>query len=162
MNIMAHNGWIMNDDPRRNFADEGQDVYLCRDLIPWCDLIKLRFGNKREECSDILYSYMKEYTRLIVKIFHGCRLDNCHSTPIWFAQEMMDYAREIKPNFYINAELFTGNISIDNYFINQIGIDSIVRESYRAFNPYELGEMISTISQSNPIGSFIQLNILPL
>ncbi|CAF1175151.1 unnamed protein product, partial [Adineta ricciae] len=162
MKIMAHNGWVMNDDPRRNFAEEGQDVYLCRDLIPWCDLIKLRFGNRREQCPEILYSYMKEYTRLIAKTFHGCRLDNCHSTPIWFAQEMMDYAREIKPNFYINAELFTGNISIDNYFINQIGIDSIVRESYRAFNPYELGEMISTISQSNPIGSFIQLNVLPL
>ena len=38
---------------------------------------------------------MKEYTRLIATTFHGCRLDNCHSTPIWFAQEMMDYARQI-------------------------------------------------------------------
>ncbi|UJR24125.1 hypothetical protein I4U23_027092 [Adineta vaga] len=159
--LMAHNGWVINDDPRRNFANEGEDVYLCRDLIPWCDLIKLRFGSRSDDCP-MLYSYMKEYTRLIAKTFHGCRLDNCHSTPIWFLQEMMDYAREIDTNFYINAELFTGNISIDNYYINQIGINSLIRESYRAFDPYQLGEMISIISQSNPIGSFLQLNISPL
>ncbi|CAF1046004.1 unnamed protein product [Adineta steineri] len=159
--VMAHNGWIMNDDPLRCFADEGQEVYLRRDLIPWCDLIKVRFGSKREDCP-ILYSYMKEYTRLIATTFHGCRLDNCHSTPLWFAQEMMDYAREINPNFYIIAELFTGNINLDNYFINHIGINSLIRESYRAFDPCHLGQIVSSVSQGDSIGSFIQSNVRPL
>ncbi len=176
--IMAHNGWVMNDDPLRCFADEGQYVYLRRDLIQWSDIIKLRFGEKREDCP-ALYDYMKEYTRLIASTFHGCRLDNCHSTPLWLAQEMMDYAREINPNFYINAELFTGNIKTDMHFINQIGINSLVRglfvlfilvknknfislESYRAFDPYELGEIASSVSEGDPIGSFIQSKVRPL
>ena len=109
----------------------GQDVYLRRDLIQWSDIIKLRFGEKREDCP-ALYAYMKEYTRLVATTFHGCRLDNCHSTPLWLAQEMMDYAREINPNFYINAELFTGNIQTDIHFINQIGINSLVRGERRS------------------------------
>ena len=113
-------------------------------------------GSKRED-SPALYDYMKEYTRLVATTFHGCRLDNCHSTPLWLAQELMDYAREINPNFYINAELFTGNIKTDTHFINQIGINSLVRESYRAFDPYELGQITSSVSEGDPIGSFIQL-----
>ncbi len=153
--VMAHNGWVMNDDPLRCFADEGQYVYLRRDLLQWSDIIKLRFGQKREDCP-ALYLYMKEYTRLVATTFHGCRLDNCHSTPLWLAQEMMNYARQINPNFYINAELFTGNIKTDTHFINEIGINSLVRESYRAFDPYELGQITSSVSEGDTIGSFIQ------
>ncbi len=134
---------------------------MFRDLIEWSDVIKLRYGSNREDCP-ILYSYMKEYTRLIATTFHGCRLDNCHSTPLWFAQEIMDYARQINNNFYVNAELFTGNILIDNYFLNEIGINSLVRESCRAFDPYNLGEIVLSVSSSDPIGSFIQSNIRPL
>ncbi|CAF1200337.1 unnamed protein product [Rotaria sordida] len=155
LHVMAHNGWVMNDDPLRCFADEGQYVYLRRDLLQWSDLIKLRFGSKREDCPS-LYDYMKEYTRLVATTFHGCRLDNCHSTPLWLAQQMMDYAREINPNFYINAELFTGNMSLDMQFINQIGINSLVRESWRANNSYELGQIVSSFSEGDPIGSFIK------
>ena len=156
--VMAHNGWVMNDDPLRCFADEGQFVYLRRDLLQWSDIIKLRFGDRRDD-SPALYDYMKEYTRLIATIFDDCRLDNCHSTPLWLAQEMMDYARQINPNFYINAELFTGNVQTDILFVNQIGINSLVRESYRAFDPYELGQICSSCSESEPIGSFLPLRL---
>jgi glycogen debranching enzyme len=176
--VMAHNGWVMNDDPLRCFADEGQFVYLRRDLLQWSDIVKIRFGEKRED-SPAAYDYMKEYTHLVATTFHGCRLDNCHSTPLWLAQEMMDYARQINPNFYINAELFTGNIKTDTLFINQIGINSLVRglficfilfknknkislESYRAFDPYELGQIASSVSEGDPLGSFIQPKIRPL
>jgi glycogen debranching enzyme len=105
---MAHTGWVMNNDLLRCFADE-EGVYLRRDLIQWSDLIKLHFGSKGEDCL-ALYSYIEEYTRLIPTTFHGCRLDNCHSKTLRFAQEMMDYARQINPIFYINAQLFTENI----------------------------------------------------
>ncbi len=131
--VMAQNGWVMNDNPLRSFADEGQEVYLRRDLIQWSDIIKLRFGSKRED-SPAAYDYMKEYTRLIATTFHGCRLDNCHSTPLWLAQDMMDYARQINPNFYINAELFTGNSRTDMLFINHIGINSLVRGFSHSFD----------------------------
>ncbi|CAF3956582.1 unnamed protein product, partial [Rotaria sp. Silwood1] len=57
--------WVMNDDPLRSFADP----------------VKLRFGSRREDCPS-LYRYMKEYTRLIAKTFHGSRLDHYHSTPL--------------------------------------------------------------------------------
>ncbi|CAF4063354.1 unnamed protein product [Rotaria sp. Silwood1] len=54
-------------------------------LFQWSDLVKLRFGSRREDCPS-LYRYMKEYTRLIAKTFHGSRLDHYHSTPLWFAE----------------------------------------------------------------------------
>ena len=42
----------------------------------------------------------------------------------------MDYAREINPNFYILGELFTNSETLDNAFINQLGINALVRGKY--------------------------------
>ena len=47
--VMAdNNGWVMNDDPPRCFADEGQFVYSRPDLLHWSDSIKWRFGSCRD------------------------------------------------------------------------------------------------------------------
>ncbi|CAF1074010.1 unnamed protein product, partial [Didymodactylos carnosus] len=146
---MAHNGWVMNDDPLRNFAEEGQDVYLRRDLLQWSDIIKLRFGQKYED-SPALWDYMKEYTRLVATTFHGARLDNCHSTPLVVAQTLMDYARELNPEFYILAELFTGSDQTDILFVNKLGINSLVR-----------GRLTARFG-GDPIGSFFQPSIRPI
>jgi glycogen debranching enzyme len=127
-------------DPLSNFAEYPSKAYLRRQVIVWGDCVKLRYG-KGPEDNPFLWEHMIGYAQLLAGIFDGFRLDNCHSTPLHVGVKIIDAAREVNPNLYVMAELFTGSEEMDLTFVSRIGINSLVREAYNGHDPKEFSRL---------------------
>jgi len=136
--VFANNGWIWNADPLVNFAESRSDAYFCRDVIIWGDCVKLRYGQFPDD-NPWLWDYMTKYTCQMVSVFHALRIDNCHSTPIHVAEYLLRKAREVRPELYVCAELFTGSPERDMQFIQDLGLNSLIREAMASCSATDLG-----------------------
>ncbi|KAJ3340943.1 hypothetical protein HDU93_006029 [Gonapodya sp. JEL0774] len=140
--IVANNGWIWNADPLNDFAAPGPTCpYFRREVIPWGDCVKMRYGSKKED-NPYLWDHMERYTVLMARLFDGFRIDNCHSTPIHVAEYLLDAARRVNPDLFVMAELFSGAEEKDILFVSKLGINALIREAMNAWDPFELSRLV--------------------
>ncbi|OWB79651.1 4-alpha-glucanotransferase activity protein [[Candida] boidinii] len=149
---LANNGWIWGGNPLVDFASKDSKCYLRREVIVWGDCVKLRYGSGPED-SPYLWQRMIDYAKLSASIFQGFRIDNCHSTPIHVGEALLDAAREVNPNLYVVAELFSGSEDLDILFMERLGISSLIREAMQAWSVGELSRLVHRHG-GRPIGSF--------
>ncbi|GMM31571.1 bifunctional 4-alpha-glucanotransferase/amylo-alpha-1,6-glucosidase [Martiniozyma asiatica (nom. inval.)] len=149
---LANNGWIWGGNPLVDFASNKTKDYLLRKVIVWGDCVKLRYGDKYED-SPHLWDRMISYSKLLAKSFHGVRIDNCHSTPLHVGEAMLDAAREVNPNLYVVAELFSGSEDLDILYVQRLGLSSLIREAMQAHSVAELSRLCHRHG-GRPIGSF--------
>ncbi|XP_034028557.1 glycogen debranching enzyme-like [Thalassophryne amazonica] len=154
--VMAYDGVVLGSDPVWNFAEPGSDVYLRRELVCKSDMIKLRYGQKPEDCP-YLWAHMKKYTEITAKIFAGVCLVNCQSTPLHVAEAMLTAARTIRPNLYVVAALCSSSQPIENVLIKHLGITTLIQ----VINDHSNGTWHSWYG-NEPVGGFVQPSIQPL
>jgi glycogen debranching enzyme len=154
---LVNNGWIWAADALKDNAGPDWRPYLRREVIPWSDCVKLRYGSGPED-NPYLWEFMGKYVRLMAKYFAAFRIDNCHSTPLHVAEFFLDEARKVRPDLAVFAELFTGNEQTDYAFVKRLGLSALIREAMQAWSTQELSRIVHKHG-GRPIGSF-EINVL--
>jgi glycogen debranching enzyme len=154
---LVNNGWIWAADALKDNAGPDWRPYLRREVIPWADCVKLRYGNGPAD-NPFLWDFMAKYVRQSAKYFAAFRLDNCHSTPLHVAEYLLDEARRVRPDLAVFAELFTGNEQTDYAFVKRLGLSALIREAMQAWSTQELSRIVHKHG-GRPIGSF-EINLL--
>lgn len=149
---LANNGWVWAADVLKDNAGPKSRAYLRREIIPWGDCVKLRYGDGPQD-SPFLWDFMAEYTRLMAKHFHGFRIDNCHSTPLHLAEYMLDQARSVRPDLVVMAELFSGSEEMDYVYVERLGLSCLIREAMQVWSTQEMSKLVHK-NCGRPIGSF--------
>lgn len=150
--IFANNGWTFNSNETNSFVEPQSKAYLRRELVIWCDCVKLCYGKEFSDNS-WLWNYMAEYTKELAKCFDGFRIDNCHSSPLNACKYFLQQARLVNPNLFIIGELFAGSEDRDIEFVSELGIDLLIREMMRSNSPSEYVHNSYRYSYAKPIGS---------
>ena len=154
---LVNNGWIWAADALKDNAGPDWRPYLRREIIPWSDCVKLRYGDGPDD-NPFLWEFMGRYVRLMAKYFAAFRIDNCHSTPLHVAEYFLDQARNVRPNLAVFAELFTGNEQTDYAFVKRLGLNALIREAMQAWSTQELSRIVHKHG-GRPIGSF-EINVI--
>lgn len=123
---IANHGWVMNGSADVDYAGPGSKAYIRRELIPWCDTAKLRYGSERAS-NPALWDFMGRYVELMAGIFDGFRIDNCHSIPIHILKYLLQRARSANPKLLVFAELFS-SMEHKVEYVAACGIDALVKE----------------------------------
>jgi glycogen debranching enzyme len=67
---------------------------------------------------------------------------------------LLQAAREINPNLYVMAELFTSSAELDAVFCKNLNLNGLVRELQNRYDAKSLGDYFHSLTcQDNPIGS---------
>lgn len=152
--VAANAGWVWGAAAAADFAAAGHSVYVRRELIAWSDSVKLRYGSGPEDCP-YLWRRMEEYTQFIASVFHGVRIDNCHTTPLHVAQHLLDCARRVNPNLYVVAELFTEDRAMDVRYCSSLGISALIREAMQCDNAETLARRVAEFSKEEHISAHV-------
>uniref|UniRef100_A0A8P4KHV3 Glycogen debranching enzyme n=1 Tax=Dicentrarchus labrax TaxID=13489 RepID=A0A8P4KHV3_DICLA len=156
--FLAHDGFVKGNDLSRDFVGPGSQVYLRRELVCLGNTIKLRYGEKPEDCP-YLWARMKLYTEITAKVFSGVCLVNCLSTPLHVAERMLDQARCLRPDLYVVAELIIREV-LQNVCVARLGITSLIRGK-QSHQHCEQGDWLSWFGRE-PVGAFVQPSLRPL
>ncbi|OMJ88160.1 hypothetical protein SteCoe_9979 [Stentor coeruleus] len=145
--IALLNGFIINNkNVKRDISEKWE--YLKRNVICWRDCVKLRYKKNREECVE-LWDTIEKYVVGMAKIFKGFRLDNCHGTSLEATKYFIEKSREVNPNLLVIAELFTGSAQLDTEYVQEIGINFLIRESLNHKSPNSFSDFLYNSAQKN-------------